>query len=59
MNRLVLNNENEVIRPVSVKLIDELKARDPVTRSGLEFFAGSRTDDRAIRYGCHIPATGV
>jgi hypothetical protein len=35
-----LNNENEVISSVSVKIIDELKVRDPVTKSGLEFFAG-------------------
>jgi hypothetical protein len=33
----VLNNE---IRSVAVKLVDQLKARDPITKSGLEFFAG-------------------
>jgi hypothetical protein len=33
----VLNNE---IRSVAVKIVDQLKARDPVTKSGLEFFAG-------------------
>ena len=35
-----LSNENGTIRSVAVKLVDELKARDPVTKSGLEFFAG-------------------
>ena len=35
-----LNNENEVISSVAVKFVDELRARDPVTKSGLEFFAG-------------------
>ena len=35
-----MNNENEIIRSVAVKIIDELKARGPVTQSGLEFFAG-------------------
>jgi hypothetical protein len=36
MNNL-LNNE---ISLVAVKIVDELKDRDPVTKSGLEFFAG-------------------
>jgi hypothetical protein len=33
----VLNNE---IRSVALTIIDQLKARDPLTKSGLEFFAG-------------------
>ena len=35
-----MNNENENISSVAVKIVDELKDRDPVTKSGLEFFAG-------------------
>jgi hypothetical protein len=35
-----MNNESAIIKSVAVKIIDELKARDPVTKSDPEFFAG-------------------
>jgi hypothetical protein len=35
-----MNNENEIIRSLASKAINELQARDPVTKSGIEFLAG-------------------
>jgi hypothetical protein len=41
LHQTLMNNRlNNEIRSVAVKIVDQLKSRDPVTKSGIEFFAG-------------------